>query len=737
MRVSNPPASVPGAGIAAFTSATIIALQVAGKAARDSLFLTHFSPKMLPYAMAGAAVLSLFGVLGVSRVMTRHSPARIVPPLFALGAVGLLSEWAIGMFWPRLGAVLVYLHIAFFGPITLSAFWSLINERFEPHTAKRAVARIAGGGTLGGVLGGLAAWRASALVGPAALLPFLALFSAAATVGVLAIRSRSTAVDRTSVAPVSEVSTSAFQILRTTPFLRNLGLLVAIGSASSAILDYVFSVQATRAYGTGQSLLAFFSIFWLVVGIVSFGLQTLFGRVMLEKLGLAVSVAVLPGIVILGGALGLALPGLPSSAIMRGGEAIQRNTLFRSAYELLYTPLPEAQKRTTKAFIDVGLDRVGTIVGSGLTLLAVLLLPREPATVLLVAVVVLSVLMFPVTQRLHVGYVKALQSSLREDAMKLEVAVGDDDPPPSSSNLVGERREALIERLESLKPGGLTALLAPEGSLEPPPSSVLDASVESAVRDMLSGDPSRIRTVLREQPLRGVIVGCSIPLLANPDLHHEVASALRAVADSNTGQLVDALLDRDFDFVIRRRIPQILADASSQRAADGLLSALVDHRFEVRYAAGRALMKITLKNPAIVISRPIVIETIRHEIEAEKETVERLASDFDDDSQTAEGTPLVDALIRDRVDRSLEHIFAVLSLFLEREPLRMAFRALHHEDSRFRGTALEYLDTVLPTELHDLVWPFLGEADPLPEARPVRDILAELENAATLDPVPG
>ncbi len=44
----------------------------------------------------------------------------------------------------------------------------------------------------------------------------------------------------------------------------------------------------------------------------------------------------------------------------------------------------------------------------------------------------------------------------------------------------------------------------------------------------------------------------------------------------------------------------------------------------------------------------------------------------------------------------LAHVFNLLSLILPREPLRIAYRGLHTDDPRLRGTALEYLDRVLP-----------------------------------------
>src|SRR3954466_16182233 len=149
----------------------LIAQQVAGKAARDALFLSSFHASHLPTAMAAGAVLSLAAAYSVSHLMARHAPASVMVLLCAASACGFALEWTLDLSAPRLAAVLVYLQTALLGPVMLSTFWSLINERFDPHTAKRAVARIAGGGTLGGVLGGLAAWRASTLMSlPSAIL---------------------------------------------------------------------------------------------------------------------------------------------------------------------------------------------------------------------------------------------------------------------------------------------------------------------------------------------------------------------------------------------------------------------------------------------------------------------------------------------------------------------------------------------------------------------------------------
>ena len=65
---------------------------------------------------------------------------------------------------------------------------------------------------------------------------------------------------------------------------------------------------------------------------------------------------------------------------------------------------------------------------------------------------------------------------------------------------------------------------------------------------------------------------------------------------------------------------------------------------------------------------------------------------------------------------------------LPREPLRIAFRGLHTDDPGLRGTALEYLEGVLPNPIREQIWPFIEDRGPRAARanRPRDEILAEL-----------
>jgi hypothetical protein len=75
-------------------------------------------------------------------------------------------------------------------------------------------------------------------------------------------------------------------------------------------------------------------------------------------------------------------------------------------------------------------------------------------------------------------------------------------------------------------------------------------------------------------------------------------------------------------------------------------------------------------------------------------------------------------------------VFNLLALALEREPVRIAARAFTSDDAYVRGTALEYLETVLPPGMFSALQPLLTATTPLPpHRRPAADVRADLLRA--------
>ena len=177
---------------------------------------------------------------------------------------------------------------------------------------------------------------------------------------------------------------------------------------------------------------------------------------------------------------------------------------------------------------------------------------------------------------------------------------------------------------------------------------------------------------------------------------------------------------------MRRRIPLILATYPHPRAAEGLSHGLSDRRFEVRYRCGRGLSHLTQMEPTFHVSPQVVYGAVLREVEVGAGVWEgrRLLDRLDDEAWS----PVVDEAIRERANKSLEHVFTLLALVLPRQPLRIAFRGLHVEDPFLRGTAMEYLESALPPEIRKPLWPYLEDERPRrgPEPRPTEEALAKL-----------
>jgi ATP/ADP translocase len=709
--------------LAAVTAAIAIAQLVMAKAVRDALFLSAFSAHALPFAMIGSAGLAFAVVLALSRAMTRWTPDRTVPGLFALNAAMFAAEWALARFAHEAAAAVLYLHTAAVGAASISAFWSLVNERFDPHTAKRSMGRIAAGATLGGVLGGTAAWQLTATFSLPGMLPVLAGLNLVGAASARRIAGAEPGKRRD-----SDEMRSGFAVLRDTPYLRQLALLVALAALGEAMIDYVFKVSAAAAYTDPGRLAGFFALFHTAVGLVTFGLQATLARPSLERLGLATTVGFMPGLQIAAGLAALAVPGLPTMTALRGGAAALESSLFRSGYELLYTPLPPGKKRPTKALVDVGADKLGGALGSGCTLLAVVLAPALSTRALLALAVCASGAGVALSIALHRGYVRALADSLRAGAIDLdEQSLMDATTRRTFADTMALDRDKLLAEIAARR-----AQQARAPGAEPTPG--LD-SLGVAIQELASHDADRIQRALRSaSPLPPALVAHVIPLLARDDVLPAVVSALREVAPRATGQLVDALLDPQTEFVVRRRLPRVIRAAANQRAAEGLLEGLHDERFEVRYRCGVSLLKIAARDAELYVDREAVLAAARDEIARGLESGRpKLLDEPDDDAHPFRADATARAL-----SRTVSHVFTILALILDREPLQLAYRALASDDPRLRGTGLEYLDNVLPEPLLDALRPVLGDrrvtgARPRQREQIVEELLAS-RDALVVDP---
>jgi hypothetical protein len=509
-------------------------------------------------------------------------------------------------------------------------------------------------------------------------------------------------------------------VLSEARYLRALAALVLLGTIAETFVDQAFKTQVQAATGKGPSLGSFFSLYYAALSLITFVVQSGGSRYVLEKFGLAVATGTPALMFIVGGAATLAAPGLRSLTLTRASEAVLHASIYRAAYELFYTPIAPHDKRTVKLLIDVGVDRTGDIVGATITR-QVLWIPQPgQTTVLLLLAMGFAGVALLAASRLTRGYQEALEQSLLSRAVELDLSEAED--LTTRTTMVRALRNAGTASSSTIDRDLATRRL---GERRPATPVFADSDVQQ-IMALQSGDRESIRRLLRsDKGLSAAVVPGVIALLAQDDMSHDCMHALQAVAEERVGELIDALTDPNQPFAVRRRLAQVFSVCVSQRATDGLLLGLEDLRFEVRYQCGRSLLAITEKNPVVRIDRERIFACVHREVTVNRGVWEnrRLLDRLTEDDDRS----LLTGLVRDRASQSLAHVFTLLALVLPTEPLRIAFHGLHTDDEGLRGTALEYLESVIPPDIRDRLWPFLEDRrQPGKVQRPRDEALANL-----------
>jgi len=659
--------------LAMVTAACMLGHQVASKAFRDAAFLMAWPTTTLPFMVIMTAAAVVTAVPIFARLLGWFGPRTVVSTGFLLSAAGHLIEWQQSSGRPWV-AVVIYLHVAGLGALLLSGYWTLVSERFDPRGARESFGRIAAAGTFGGALGGLAADRLAMGMSPNSVLLMLAGLHVLCAAGTLVLGRAPVLLPVTDAAPSERVF--AFQVLKTSPHLRTIAMMVLLTTAGAGVLDFLLKWQVTQALGTGPYLLRFFAIFYTVVQIVSFVAQT-GSSTAIQHMGIGKTISTLPAGVALTSAVALLFPVWPVLVVVRGIEAVIRGSLFRSGYELLFVPMDVAERRQMKTFLDVTCDRAGDALGAIIVQLLLLTSLAFFGGEMIAVVIILAGAALWLGRRLDRLYLDVVVQQLVKHA--------DADMTPV---VVASEAGWTVVDLAPATPAQATPAPKPAALARPrhqdPRMQIL--------AELRSGDRKRVETALDGlgDPDR-MHVAQAIELMAWDDLVASARRLLERVAASHAGLLIDALLDPNTDFAVRRRVPRILCTIASDRSLDGLVRGLDDSRFEVRYQCGRAINRILIRDPGLAVDATRIMTVVERELSVPQQIWmgHRLIDQPDRDDPAAP---------EDAVDlshRNLEHVFSLLAAVLPREPLQVALRGLSSPNAGLRGLALEYLESVL------------------------------------------
>jgi hypothetical protein len=662
-----------------------------GKTVRDALFLSHFDVTDLPKMMIATAICAALGIVIFSRLLGRFGPARITPPLCIMSGLLSVGQWISITISPQIVTIVLYLHISVIDSLLISGFFSIINERYDPYSAKKVFSRMAIFTALGGLLGAGAASVVAKTFNIGAVIAMLAILHVLTGLALFQVTAGQTGSKGRSTSHKGLLT-----IVRKNTLIQNMALLMLTLSAAIVLLDYLFkaTLQITLSK---EELVTFFAYFYIAIDVSTLLLHTFIGSRALRWFGLGGTIIVLPLSIFLGGLVTFAVRSLMSVTLLRGAASLLTNTFFGPGFELLFTPIPPADKRAGKILIDVGAYRSGSMLGS-LLIMGLLLVPGPTNSYILVTVLAMAGAMALLVYVLNRGYISQLAANLRDGTLKSDqIEIRD-----TTTRRTVESTRAKLERDHSSQRapiqdnGGVWSVMptaAEPTSAPSPPSRPYagggDPEMDS-IQELRSGDENRIRRVLVSKAATPALLPHIIPLFREPDILKDALNAARPLASKAAGQLADILLDHHQHPLIRRRIPLLLGYADSELAVQGLALGLNDREVDVRFRCAEALARLKANHAHLTIDAETVWRTVY------KELTYFSSVGF----QPREG-----------VD-PLRYLFILFGILFGPRVMDVCYEALMADDPAVRGTALEYLENQLPQNVRTPLWPLIAAGKP-------------------------
>lgn len=262
-----------------------------------------------------------------------------------------------------------FIWTSIFNLFVVSVFWALMVDVFDSEQGKRLFGFIAAGATLGGIAGSSITASlakdvpATYLLSGSAVLLEAAVFSVRRLSGLSdALRERPRAEsEKTPIGGgVFAGLTRAFK----SPYLINLSVYMLLFSVTSTLLYFQQLEIARQSFADRGARTAFFARIDLWVNILTLIAQLLLTARILRAIGVALTLAILPVLSILGfGALAMA----PSIVVVVVYQVLRRAGNFafaRPAREVLFTVVLREDKYKAKSFIDTVIYRAGDQVGA-------------------------------------------------------------------------------------------------------------------------------------------------------------------------------------------------------------------------------------------------------------------------------------------------------------------------------------------------------------------------------------
>lgn len=521
------------------------------KPVRNALFLDRFGAAGLPIVMLAVAVLGAATAAAYGALSQRASLERLVSGMFLI-VIGCLGVFRIVL---PLGTdaanYAFYMWVAVYGLVATSLIWQVANTRFNPREARRIFGIIGAAGIVGASMGGVLTAGITDFIGTDNLvLVAAALVGGAYRCVTMGMRGLHHEAARDQEASEGNI----FGALKASPLLSWMAVMGALIGVVAVIVDIQFNHFVELAMPTRDEKVAFFGRFLAYFNAVAILIQLLLTTRVLSVVGVGPALLMLPASIGLGTTGLLLVPGLLSASLLKIADGALRHSIHKSAFEVLFIPVPERTRKRAKLFLDATVDSAATGVGA---LLVLFLIEQVGLSYLQLSWFAYGLIgaWLATVWRIRRAYVETLAAALRRRKLDTSVLTSSIAEAGALEVLLSALRDGTNVRRMTF---ALEAL-----------ASVSDPRVIAVVKPLLQHPAARVRVLaartLAAQPQDPDLRQQAEPLLTDPDDAVRVAAArlLAAHDPEGTRATLSALLRRESSDVRSAALGAVAADGDN------------------------------------------------------------------------------------------------------------------------------------------------------------------------------
>ncbi|SHJ41600.1 ATP:ADP antiporter, AAA family [Arenibacter nanhaiticus] len=342
----------------------IIATLLIIKPTVNALFLSELGVENLPFAFLWVALTAVISSYFYSKALRKFALNKIIETTLMVSIVLLLGLGVFLQLGARTNWVLYffYVWVAIYAVLSASQFWVLANLVFNIREAKRLFGFIGSGAILGGIFGGYLTSLLAPIIGVENVI-FVAAGLLMLTLPLLrnTWRNRVKKLNdfkqkKRSISPEER----PIALIKKSKHLSYLAGIVGVSVLVAKLVDYLFSDFASSAIPDPDDLTSFFAFWFSTFNVLSLGIQLFFTQRVVGVFGVGFSLVLLPLGILISSSLFFVFPELAIVILIKAIDGTLKQSINKSAIELLSLPLPFELKNKTKSFIDVVVDSIAT-----------------------------------------------------------------------------------------------------------------------------------------------------------------------------------------------------------------------------------------------------------------------------------------------------------------------------------------------------------------------------------------